>query len=157
MELTLLGIFLFNMGLGSALQAEETTHSDYRPYMHLGAQINASDATAGGFGVIYKNKIDFNVTYIGEGDTEWGKHESMRVVSMSRIVTPGWFNDSFFIGIGYANVQDSLLVGEHNYLLTAGFQWDWGRAYLQHGSDLDIGTNNNTGLDGAYVSYDLSF
>ena len=155
MDLIIPLIVAYNATLGTALNAEEKTASDWEAYVHIGAQVNASDATAGGFGVIYKDKIDLNVTYIGEGDTKWGKHESMRVFSISRIVTPGWA--CFYMGIGYANVQNSLLVGEHNYLLTAGCKWDNVRAYYQHGSDLNIGTNNNTGLDGFHVAYNLSF
>ena len=157
MDLIILGIGIFNVALGGALQAEETTHSDFRPYMHIGGQVNASDATMGGGGFIYKDKLDFNITYIAEGDTNWGKHESMRVVSISRIVTPGWFGDTLFLGVGYANVQDTELVGQHNFELKIGGQWDWGRIYYNHISDFDIGTNNNSGLDGLHISFDLSF
>jgi hypothetical protein len=111
----------------------------------------------GGLGVIYKGKIDVSVTYIGEGETDWGKHDSMRVVSITRIVTPGWYGDTFFMGLGYANVQDTPLVGEHNFNLMIGGQWKWGRIYYNHQSDFDIGTNNNSGLDGLHVAMDLSF
>lgn len=150
-------ILFFNIALGNALQNEEVSVGDFAPYIHLGGQVNASDATMGGGGVIYKGKLDLGVTYIAEGDTEWGKHESMRAMSISRIVTPGLFNNHFFIGVGYANVQHTLLVGEHNFDLKIGGQWRWGRIYYNHISDLDIGTNNNTGLDGIHASFDLSF
>lgn len=157
MELAILGIGLFNVALGTALEAEEVTESDFEPYMQIGGQINVSDASMGGFGVIYKDKLDLSINYISEGETKWGKHESMRVVSISRIVTPGWYGDTFFMGAGYANVQSTRLIGEHNFHLMIGGQWDWGRIYYSHSSDLDIGTNDNTGLDGFHVSYNLAF
>jgi hypothetical protein len=96
-------IALFVVMLAGALESEKAEASDFKPYMAIGGQANVSDASMGGGGIIYKNKIDLSVTYISEGDTEWGKHDSMRVVSLSRIVTPGWFGDTFFMGIGYAN------------------------------------------------------
>ncbi len=158
MEPIVAGIVLFNISLGNALQAEvieEENH--FAPYMHIGGQVNASDASMGGAGIIYKDKIDLSVTYVSEGETPWGTHDSMRIISLSRIVTPGWLDNKFFMGIGYANVQDTLLVGEHNFNLMVGGKWDWGRIYYNHISDFDIGTNNNTGLDGLHISFDLSF
>lgn len=150
-------IALFIVALASALQSEKAEAYDFDAYMHIGGQVNVSDASMGGLGVIYKNKLDLSITYISGGDTEWGKHDAMRVVSLSRIVTPGWFGDTFFMGIGYANVQDTPLVGEHNFNLMIGGQWTWGRIYYNHISDFDIGTNDNTGLDGLHASFDLSF
>ena len=111
----------------------------------------------GGFGLLYKNKLDISVNYIGEGETHWGKHETMRVISITRIVTPGWYDNTFFMGIGYANVRDTELVGEHNFNLMVGGQWKWGRIYYNHQSDFDIGSNNNSGLDGVHISMDVSF
>lgn len=141
----------------TSLNAEDANAGDFEPYMHIGGQTNVSDATQGGFGVLYKNKIDFNVTYMGEGDTKWGKHESARIVSISRIITPGWFNNHFFMGLGYSNVQNSLMVGEHNAHLMLGFQWDRARVWLGHHSDFDIGTNNNSGLDSGQIGINLYF
>ena len=157
MEAVVIGIALFNLGLGSGLEAEQVEDNDFKTYMHIGGQVNVSDASMGGGGVIYKNKLDLNVTYIAEGEHDWGKHDSMRVVSLSRIVTPGWFGDTLFMGIGYANVQDTPLVGEHNFNLMIGGQWNWGRIYYNHISDFYIGNNDNTGLDGLHASFDLSF
>ena len=150
-------IALFIIALAGALESEKAEAGDFKPYLAVGGQVNASDATMGSAGVIYKNKIDLSVTYIGEGETDWGTHDSMRVVSISRIVTPGWWGDTFFMGVGYANVQDALLVGEHNFNLMVGGQWSWGRIYYNHISDFDIGTNDNSGLDGLHASFDLSF
>lgn len=150
-------IALFVVALASALESERAEAGDFKPYLGIGGQVNVSDATMASAGILYKNKIDFSVTYIGEGDTEWGKHDSMRVVSINRIVTPGWFGDTLFLGVGYANVQETLLVGEHNFNLMIGGQWKWGRIYYNHISDFDVGTNNNSGLDGLHASFDLSF
>jgi len=157
MEAVVLGIALFNLGLGGALEAEEVAERDFKAYMHIGGQVNVSDASMGGGSLVYKNKLDLTVTYISEGETKWGDHDSIRVVSISRIVTPGWFGDTLFLGVGYANVQETPLVGEHNIHLMIGGQWGWGRIYYSHISDFDIGTNDNTGLDGLHVSFDLSF
>jgi len=150
-------ITIFVITLATALESERAEASDFKPYMAIGGQVNVSDASMASAGIIYKNKIDVRVTYIGEGDTEWGKHESMRVFSVNRIVTPGWFGDTFFMGVGYANVQETRLVGEHNFNLMVGGQWKWGRIYYNHISDFDVGTNDNTGLDGLHASFDLSF
>lgn len=150
-------IALFVIMLASALESEKAEAYDLDPYMSIGGQVNVSDASMGGFGVIYRNMLDLSVTYISSGDTEWGKHESMRVVTLSRIVNPGWFGNTFFLGIGYSNVQDTLLVGEHNFNLMVGGKWSWGRIYYNHISDFDIGSNNNSGLDGLHASFDLSF
>jgi hypothetical protein len=150
-------IALFVIALAGALESERAEASNFKPYLHIGGQVNASDATMGGGGFVYKGKLDVNVTFIAEGDTEWGKHDSMRVFSITRIVTPGWFGDTLYLGVGYANVQDTLLVGEHNFNLAVGGRWKWGRIYYNHISDFDIGTNNNTGLDGLHAAFDLSF
>ena len=157
MDGIILGIVAFNLGLGGSLQAEDVEDNNFKTFLHIGAQVSASDASMGGGSLVYKNKLDLTVTYVSEGMTKWGQHESMRVVSISRIVTPGLFNDHFFMGVGYANVQDTPLVGEHNFNLMIGGQWNWGRIYYNHISDLDIGSNDNVGLDGIHASFDLSF
>lgn len=151
-------IITFIVTMATGLQAEKASATDFEVYAHVGGQANTSDAPMGGIGIIYKNKIDLNITFIGEGETKWDTtHESMRVVSISRIVTPGWLKDRFFVGLGYANVQYTILVGEHNFQAMVGLQYDWGRLYLIHQSDFDIGTNDNTGLDGAHISLNLAF
>jgi len=150
-------IVLMVISLAAGLNAEKSHGADFEPYMQIGLQANASDAHMGGLGVIYKNKLDLSFNYIGRGNTKWGKHEPMRVVSLVRIVTPGWFNGRMFLGVGYANVQDSLLVGEHNAKLMFGWQELWGRIYFAHISDFGVGSNNNTGLDGGHVGLNLSW
>jgi len=149
-------ICLFIIAFAAASQSEKSEAGELVPYMSIGGQANASDAPMGGFGVVYNGKYDLSLTFIGEGDTEWGKHESMRVVSVTSYVTPKWNgNKAFYMGIGYANVQDTPLVGEHNFHLVIGGQWLWGRIYYAHDSDFDIGSNNNSGLDGIHIAFNL--
>jgi len=150
-------IVSFVVGMALSLDAEKSEAAEVEPYMYVGGQANVSDASMGGVGVIYDGKIDLNVTYVSEGNTPWGKHESMRVTSLTRIVTPGWYDDHFFMGLGYANVQHTLLVGEHNYHLMVGVQYNWGRIYYSHISDFDIGTNDNTGLDSINIGLFLGY
>lgn len=131
---------------------------DLEFYMHVGGQVNASDAPSGGVGLImFDGKLDLGVTFMGPGKTKWGKVDPARVFTATRIVTPGWYDSRFFIGVGYANVQHTLLVGEHNFNLLMGLQYNWGRVYLQHISDLGIGSNNNTGLDFINIGLYLTF
>jgi hypothetical protein len=148
-------ICLFIVAFAAASTSEKSEADEFVPYMNVGGQVNASDASMGGVGVTY-GKYDLSVSFIGEGDTEWGKHESMRVVSLTSYVTPKWNGSKvFYMGVGYANVQDTPLVGEHNFHLVIGGQWVWGRIYYSHISDFDIGTNNNTGLDGVNIAFNL--
>jgi hypothetical protein len=150
---TLIGLFIISFALAS--QSEKSEASELTPYAHVGGQVNVSDASMGGVGVTY-GRYDAAITFLGEGDTKWGKHESARIFTLTSTVTPKWTdNRTFYMGVGYANVQDTLLVGEHNFHLLVGGKWKWGRIYYAHISDFDIGTNNNSGLDSIHIAFNL--
>lgn len=142
----------------SALNAEKSIGSELEAQLFIGGQFNATEARAGGASLIYNNKLDLTVEFIGEGDNKWGgRSKTARIVSINRIITTQWYNERVFLGIGYANVSRSELVGRDNFRLLLGWQDVWGRVYLAHVSDFGIGNNKNTGLDGVRLGLNLSF
>lgn len=131
------------------LMASDAEEVSADPYLEFGQMQSESDATFAGVGYTYKDKWDANVTFIGEGQTDFGKHPRMKIMSVSRLIYPVWTDHKFFMGIGLSKTEmrgDDVLVGEWNYKLQFG--WDFGRSKLfyQHHSSGDVNTTN-TGLD----------
>jgi len=159
MSSAIAGILLFNVAFGSAVQAEEREPSPWEAYVHMGAQVAYSDATMGGFGARYKNKngseYELDVTLISSGDTKWGEHKESSSISITKIVQTNWLKNycPVYIGVGYANVRNMPLVGNHNFNVVLGCNWGPVRAYLNHKSNWGLGSSSNAGLDGAHVSY----
>lgn len=151
---TVAGIIVFVIAL---LFAAEESEAD--PYIEVGSLINESDAVAGGVGYLYDNKWDFNLSFTGEGETDWGTHPGIKIMSVSRLFHPGWVYSKFFMGIGIAKLEadkDGItLVDTYNYKLMAGFKLgDRSRIYYHHYSSADI-NENNTGVDAITLRIDL--
>ena len=126
--------------------AREAEASDFTPFIELGQLQNESDASMGSVGVTYKDKWQLARMFIGEGETDWGKHPKAKVWSVDRLINPGWFNDHVFLLLGVAYIDTSFLVEPWNYHVGAGWKWGTGRIYYHHLSSADINTQN-TGID----------
>jgi len=137
-------ILAYMITLSAAREAEGNT--DFSPFIELGQLQNESNASIGAIGFTFKNKWQASRMFIGEGDTEWGRHPKAKAWTFDRIVNPGWFDDHVFMMIGIAKIDTEFLVEPWNYHLGFGWQWKSGKIYYQHFSSADINTQN-TGID----------
>ena len=144
-SLIYIGILAFVIAVSAAREAEAVEHK-FSPYIELGSLINESDASHGGLGVTYNDKWQVGRLFIGEGETDWGKHPKAKIWHIDRLINPGWFNDRFFLNLGLAHIDTPVLVEPYNYHIGFGWKWKTGRVYYHHFSSADI-NEQNTGID----------
>jgi len=137
----------------SMLQAEDAVALDIYPYLEGGSLINESDATLAGGGFVINNKWDIGTSITSVGDTKWGDHDKIKILSVSRIIQPGWFGNHVFGMAGVSKIKNSaagvpdingpVLVGEINFNLGLGFQWRTGKILCMHYSSLNVNDVNH--------------
>ncbi len=132
---------------------------DGTPYIELGYLVDTAEAPMGGFGYFHNRRWDFNWSYIGTGKTDWGTLKPIRAISISRVITPGWFNNKFFISVGLARLdsKDLGLVGVYNARLQFGY-WlgDYHKIFIDHYSSAGLNWKN-TGITGFKINLELTF
>ncbi len=138
-------IVAYIITVSAARNAEAGEHT-FTPYIEVGTLVNESDASHGGVGVTYNDKWQLGKLFIGEGDTDWGKHPKAQVWHLDRLINPGWFNDRFFLSLGVAHIDTEILVEPWNYHLGVGWKFGKSRLYYHHLSSADI-NEQNTGID----------
>jgi len=127
----------------SMLQAEDAVAFDIYPYLEGGALINESDATLAGGGFVINNKWDIGTSITSVGDTKWGPHDKLKILSVSRIIQPGWLGNHVFGMAGVSKINDPVLVGEINFNMGLGFQWRTGKLLCMHYSSLNVNDVNH--------------
>ena len=91
----------------------------------------------------------------GKGDTRYGDHQQMRMISINRLVYPGWWKNKLFIGLGISKVsQNQPLVGEWNYRPIFGYDGGVYKVYYHHYSSAGV-NDMNTGVDGIVLRVEM--
>jgi len=152
-SLTVLAIALAAILIGAASESEAN------PYIEIGGLFESAEASMGGIGYIYKDKWDANLSYIGEGEDDWGNDTpKVKVMSITRMFNPGWIYNRFIIGVGVAKLEPqgtNNLTGQYNYKIVMGFKTGKrSRIYIHHYSSFDI-NEQNTGINAITFRVDL--
>lgn len=152
-EATTILILLFAILLSRASESEAD------PYVEVGRLFDTAEASMAGIGYLYKDKWDVSLSYIGEGEDDWGADTpKVKVMSIKRLFHPGWIYNSYFMGIGAAKLESSdenKLVDTWNFELVFGFKLgDRTRLYFKHFSSFDV-NDQNTGLNVLALRIDL--
>jgi len=125
------------------LQSEDAVSLDIYPYLEGGALLDESDATIAGGGFVINDKWDFGVNYASKGDTDTGTHDRFRILSVSRIVQPGWFGNHAVGLVGVSKIDDVPMVGAYNFNIGLGIQWRTGKLICMHYSSLNVYEDND--------------
>lgn len=108
----------------------------------LGKTMVNSSHTYGEFGYEYKS-WEVTIGQIGQED------DPAEVFTLSRIVRPDWklFGATNYYRLGFAYVDDSPLIGDTNFRLGFGLEWELVQLEYFHYSSAGL-HDPNTGVDG---------
>ena len=131
------------------------SEAENSPRIALGYSVGNSQLPWGELGYEYNN-WEVAVAQWGEGTTDKGSQDTVEVVSLSHVVRPHW---NFLYGrnyyrIGVAHVNDSVLVGDTNFRLGIGLEWEHVQLEYFHYSSAGI-HDTNTGIDGIQLRLKL--
>lgn len=121
----------------------------------LGRTAVNSEVTASEVGYEY-NDWELNIGHLGQGPTRHGNQDVIDVYSISKIVRPDWcfLGGCNFYRIGIAHIDDSPIVGKHNYRLGVGMAWRTLSVEYFHYSS--AGTYKpNSGIDGIMLKLNI--
>ena len=85
-SLVFICILAFVIAASQGREAEASTHN-FTPYIELGSLVNESDASQGAIGFTYNDKWQVSRMFIGEGETDWGRHPKAKVWSVDRLIS----------------------------------------------------------------------
>ena len=152
-ELTAALILIFAILLGLSSESEAD------PYVEVGALFESSDATMASIGYLYNDKWEASLSYIGEGEDDWGQDTpKVKIMAVTRLFHPGWVYNKYFMGIGLSKLESDekyALVDTWNFKLVIGLKLgDRSRLYFQHYSSFDV-NEQNTGINALVLRVDL--
>ncbi len=149
---TVLGVLLFILLI---LLASFDARSD-QSTISLGHTVFNSSATIGEYSY-ERNNWDFGLSLIGSGDTKKGYKDDTPIASISYLVRPDWefLGGKNYYRLGGAYVHEHPLVGNSNYRLGVGMDWDVFALEYVHYSSAGI-HETNTGIDAIQLRYQIS-
>lgn len=139
------GVFLVILMLAVSCERAHAGEATFA----LGHTMLNSHMTVGEVGYRTDNRWEVTGTIIGEGGTKRGPQGHAYALMVSRVVEPRWslFGAENYYRIGAGYVQDSLLIGNFNYRLGVGLDFDVFQLEYFHFSSAGI-NDVNTGVDG---------
>lgn len=102
------------------------------------------------------NDIELGLGIVGSGDTKKGQQNYVYTASISKIVRPEWkiLGGKNYYRIGASYVHDSVLVGDANFRLGIGLDYDVFQIEYVHFSSAGI-HDTNTGIDMIQLRYSM--
>lgn len=156
MKWTRLGVLVFIILL--LLASINALGSEYNngARISLGHSVANSELPLGEIGYEYNN-WEIAATLMGEGRTKNGDQDLVGIYSLSRMVRPSWnfLGATNYYRLGVSYVNDSPLVGEANFRLGIGLEWDIVQLEYFHYSSAGI-NSTNSGIDGILLRYKIS-
>lgn len=141
MKKTAIAVVIFLFVLLLAMCSERSEAAD-GARIALGKTAVNSSHTYGEFGYEW-NQWEITIGQIGQ------EEDPAEVFTLSRIVRPDWriLGATNFYRIGFAYVDDSPLIGDTNFRLGFGLEWELVQLEYFHYSSAGI-HDPNTGVDG---------
>lgn len=132
-----------------------SSNAENGPRVSLGYSIINSELPFGEIGYEY-NGWEVAASQWGSGKTKKGYQDPVNIYSLSHVVRPRWgvLGATNYYRIGVSYVDDSPLVGDTNFRLGIGLEWDHVQLEYFHYSSAGI-HETNTGIDGIQLRLKL--
>lgn len=137
--------------------AANYARADNGARISLGKMVANSHMTSGELSYEH-NGIEAAALLMGAGNTKKGYQPETWVYSVSHIVRPQWcvMGGCNYYRLGVSYNDSSVLVGDTNFRLGIGIEWDVVQLEYFHHSSAGI-HDPNTGLDGIQLRFKVPF